>query len=380
MAVAIRQSSDIYSSIEYIFKHLNIKPGKRVCIKPNLCGRYPVIPGENSSLDVMSALIEYLHKQGCNISMIHDSLLGSEEDSIHFEDTLRWAGISENKVFDLVNIVNLGHLRLTGVDIRGFKFHLPLEYFSREVDTYINLAKLKSHMETVISFTLKNQMGLASKKDRINMHRTGLDEAIAKLALAIKPDLNILEGYPAMQGNGPHHGKPMRLNMILAGTNMVELDSFACHLLGYDPEQVPHVAYARDIAAGNLINQNEMKQYACYKISGFKQAEKVYKFGRKIHAYPTKSCSRCINAIWQAGKSFKSHPVKYRKLMIKAFLSRDNIRIVFGKDDNFELDTNDKIICIGKCTKDFALKHKTGFMDTCPPDANDVVDYIMDQL
>ena len=376
MTVTGRQGKDIKNSIKNIFTDINIKPGKRVCIKPNWCGRYPVVPGENTSPEVLSALVEYLLEQGCKVSLIHGALLGSGSDQVPFEKTIEWAGI-EDGIFDSLNIVNLDTLYSEEVSCNGFKFHLPLEYFTNEVETYINLAKIKSHMETTVSFSLKNLMGLASKGDRVNMHRTNLEENIAKLALIMQPDLSILEGYPAMQGNGPHHGDSIKLNMILAGDNMVELDSFACHLLGYNPEDVPHLCYARDLGAGYLINEKDITKYSGLSVSDFKPAEKVYKFGFKVYAYPTKSCSRCINAVWQAGKSFKSHPIKYRRFMWKAFFSRNNIRIVFGKDDQIELDERDKMIFIGKCTKNLAQKYDKEFLEACPPKTNEVIDYII---
>lgn len=306
MTVTVIKDKDVKSAIKKLFIDIDFKPGKRVCIKPNWCGRHPVVPGENTSPVVLSALVEYLIREGCEVSLIHGALLGTSRESVPFDDTLKWAGIFGNKAFERVKVVNLDTLIKTKISHHDFTFHLPVDYFTKEMDTYINLAKIKSHMETTISFSLKNQMGLASQEDWVNMHRTDLEKGIARLALFMKPDVSILEGYPAMHGNGPHHGKPIPLNMLLAGDNMVELDSLACHLLGYDPENVRHISYAREIGAGNFINEATIKRYAGFSVTRFKKADKIYRFGRKMHAYPTKSCSRCINAVWQAGKIFKN--------------------------------------------------------------------------
>ena len=107
--------------------------------------------------------------------------------------------------------------------ICSIKFSIPK--ILKTVDAYINLVKIKTHMETTVTFSLKNQMGLVSIGDRINMHRTGLERLIAHLGKSIKPTFSIVDGIIAMEGNGPHHGQSRILDLIIAGNDMVELDS-----------------------------------------------------------------------------------------------------------------------------------------------------------
>ena len=54
MAVAIRKGRDVHEGVKGLLSELGITPGKRVYIKPNLSGRAPVIPGENTSLQVIN--------------------------------------------------------------------------------------------------------------------------------------------------------------------------------------------------------------------------------------------------------------------------------------------------------------------------------------
>lgn len=58
------------------------------------------------------------------------------------------------------------------------------------------------------------------------MHMHGLNKYIALLGKAIKPDFNIIEGFPAMENNGPHHGTPIDTQIIAGSFDMVELDSY----------------------------------------------------------------------------------------------------------------------------------------------------------
>lgn len=221
MSVAIRKDSNIKKALLEIFKELNFIPGRRVYIKPNLSGREPIIPGENTSVEVTDALIEVL-QEAFNSEVIigHGALLGSYDEQVSFEQTLESSGFDKYKKTKGVKVINLDDLPREEIRIDEMIFHLPINFLKNEIDTYINLAKIKTHMEATISFCLKNQMGLASPMDRVMMHKTNLEKTIAKIALYCKPNISILEGFPAMEGNGPHHGTPRELNIIAAGTDI----------------------------------------------------------------------------------------------------------------------------------------------------------------
>lgn len=47
MSISIQQSDDIRVALEAAFVDLNVLPDKRVFVKPNLCGREPVLPEES---------------------------------------------------------------------------------------------------------------------------------------------------------------------------------------------------------------------------------------------------------------------------------------------------------------------------------------------
>ncbi len=86
---------------------------------------------------------------------------------------------------------------------------------------------------------------------RINMHRTDLEKSIAYLGKLIKPTLNIVDGIISMEGNGPHHGKGKKTDIIVAGNDMVEIDSTICYLLGVNFRKVKHISIAENIKVGN---------------------------------------------------------------------------------------------------------------------------------
>jgi len=383
MTISIKESkslSDFRKIIKDSFEDLSFTPSGVVYIKPNLSGRAPVLPGENTSIEIMDALIDVLYEYKCEIIIGHGALLGSFDHKFTFEDVIESSGFIKYREDKRVKLIDLDKLKRTEVKIEEMTFHLPLDFLNKEIDYYINLAKIKTHMEATVSFSLKNQMGFPSPIDRVMMHKTNLEKTIAKLAQHCHPDISILEGNPAMENNGPHHGTPRNLDFIVLGDDMVELDSFVSELLGYNPQDIRHIKYASEIGIGKYFNLDRINEYKEFLVNDFKKAKKVYRFGTRIYAYPTYSCSRCITAVNSAGREFKRHPFKYWRVILKSIFSRRKINIIFGKADELKLSDKDINICIGNCTKKFASDNNLELVDKCPPSIEETREFIVEKI
>jgi len=380
MSLAFKKDDNVAKALETVLDEIKFVPGNKVFIKPNLCGREPIRLGENTSLEVMDALVDWLRTRGSYIMIGHGSLLGSHDHKFDFDDVIRSSGFIKYKNKEGIELINLDNEEREEVKIEELSFHLPLKLLGKKIDTYINLAKVKTHMETTVSFSLKNQMGFPAPDDRVSMHRTDLEDTIAKLACYCRPDISILEGYPAMENNGPHHGTTKDLNMMAASTDMVKIDSAMAWLLGYNPDNIKHLVKARELQVGDFISEEERKTAKQYLVNDFQPAQQIYEFGKKIKAYPTYSCSRCITAVNKAGREFKEHPIKYWRILYKAFFSRENINIIFGRADKMDINPKGKIICIGQCSNKFAESIGKEGLIKCPPGVDEVREYLVKHI
>jgi len=378
MAVIALKSgnSNLKENLLAIFKELNYSPKGRIFIKPNFSGRPPLIPGENSDPEFIKILAETLLENGAQEIIIgHGGLLGTADRKYPFEQIIEGGGFEFLKKLAGVRLLNLDEDPKEEIKSDLLTFHIP--QILKKVDSYINLAKVKAHMEATVSFALKNQMGLIAMEDRINMHRTNLESTISQLGKITKPDLNIIDGIIAMEGNGPHHGQPKELNLLVAGTDMVETDSLLCELLSIDAQSVAHITEAEKIGAGQMAT-NEIKQkFAQLKVSDFKPALRYEKFGKNIYVWPTTSCSRCITALNESGKLIKKNPLKHLNLVRKIFFGNKKINLVIGKAHNLNLPKEEKIICFGHCSKEFADKSQLGCLDKCPPAVGEAMQYLI---
>lgn len=381
MSVIILRDGDknFEKSFTKIFSKLNFPLKDKVFIKPNFSGRAPIIPGENTDPEFLKSLVSFLSKNGVkDIIVGHGALLGIPEKKITFEEMIVGGGFAFLKKMPNVSLVNLDTVQREIIKSGEFSFSIPK--ILKEVDGYINLAKLKTHMETVVSLSIKNQMGLVSMIDRVNMHRNDLDGSLAYLAKAIKPDINIIDGLVAMEGNGPHNGTSIRINLLLAGDDMVETDSVTSFLIGIDFKTIKHIFIAKNIGVGEYPTEEFIHSIREYKVSNFKRADYCKKYLKNIYVWPTKSCSRCITILNEFGKFVKRRPLKNLKFIKKGIFGDEAINIVIGRADELKLNSKEKIIAIGSCTKTFCKRCSLNNLDKCPPSVTEVAEYIKKEI
>ena len=94
-----------------------------------------------------------------------------------------------------------------------------------KVNYFINLATAKHHNATHVSLCIKNLMGVIW--DRKVFHtEIDLDQALADLAIVIRPHLNIVDASRVLLNRGPVGPGPLeKPGKIYAGTDMLAVDA-----------------------------------------------------------------------------------------------------------------------------------------------------------
>jgi len=111
-----------------------------------------------------------------------------------------------------------------------------------ETDIFVNIPKLKTHMLTGVSLCLKNLLGVIHDNQRQIFHRNDIADKIVDLNYVRSPDLNIVDGLWAMEGQAPFNGDTVQnFNLLLAGTEAAAVDALCCSIIGIQPQEIPHV-------------------------------------------------------------------------------------------------------------------------------------------
>ena len=122
-------------------------------------------------------------------------------------------------------------------------------------DTYIiSAARMKTHDRVVATLSLKNiLMGAPiidrQGNDKQKMHyvapgtltaaRDGiLHFNLFQLAQHTYPDMGVVDGFEAMEGDGPSWGTPVNAKIALASTDCLAMDWLGTKLMGFDPASI----------------------------------------------------------------------------------------------------------------------------------------------
>jgi uncharacterized protein (DUF362 family) len=62
----------------------------------------------------------------------------------------------------------------------------------------------------------------------------------------------VIDGFVGMEGRGPVGGRPVQMDLIIAGSDPVATDSTACRIMGFDPREISHVRKAYERGLGNI--------------------------------------------------------------------------------------------------------------------------------
>ncbi|MFC1561127.1 DUF362 domain-containing protein [Candidatus Latescibacterota bacterium] len=135
-------------------------------------------------------------------------------------------------------------------------------------DVYlISAARMKTHNAVVATYSLKNVvMGspVCHYKEKVNekskMHgglgNSGGRELSYNLFLVagmgVQPDLAIIDGIVAIEGNGPWGGSPVEHGVTIASTDFVAADRLCTELMGIDPKYMKYLEWCADAGMGNF--------------------------------------------------------------------------------------------------------------------------------
>jgi uncharacterized protein (DUF362 family) len=221
--------------------------GKRVVLKPNFV-EYQSTKPINTHPTVIAAAIELCRREGAAEVIVaegpgHWRNVRYLVEASGLGDILRKLRVEfvDLNNDESVQCLNLGHL--TGLEC------LFLARTIVSADVLISLPKLKTHHWAGVTLSLKNLFGIMPGNcygwPKNELHWRGINNSIVDIALTRTPDLAIVDGIVAMEGDGPINGKAKPLGVLVMGCDQVAVDTTCCRLMRFDPDQIAHLGLAR---------------------------------------------------------------------------------------------------------------------------------------
>ncbi|MFA5350161.1 MAG: DUF362 domain-containing protein, partial [Candidatus Omnitrophota bacterium] len=227
---AVRRTVDLLGGITCF-----VKPGSRVLVKPNLLMSKGPEYAITTHPQVVSSVIHILKEINCRVVI-------GDGPSV-------WGEYIENvdEVYEVTGIKKVAHdegVELVNFDKRRMRDKFPLTSWLDECDYLINLPKFKTHGFTLITGAIKNLFGLIPGTYKTELHKNYFKPSefvkiLADIYQEARPALTIIDGISAMEGEGPGtSGKVRQLNLLLAGSDCVALDTVMARIMGIKHQEV----------------------------------------------------------------------------------------------------------------------------------------------
>ena len=231
---ALRKAVELCEGFE------KLKRTDKVLIKPNAgqgLKRTQPPNGVVTSTAVLGDLIGLLRDYGCSDITIGEGPILLPEFRWDPARAFEWSGIKQLAQELGVNLVDFNEGEFARFVMGGKR--VEVSKVALEADFLINVPVLKAHRQSMVSIGLKNLKGCLHNTSKKNFHRFGLGRFIALLNTKIRTDLAIIDGIYALQ-RGPWGDDAHRLDLLIAGKDVLSCDLVGSAVLGIDPKTVPH--------------------------------------------------------------------------------------------------------------------------------------------
>ncbi len=354
---------EAYLNIQRLFELINYTPQKsRIFIKPNICGKYAPDSGIITSPELIEALIVFFR----NFFPEKEIIIG--EGSIRPKEMEEIFGIAGYREFEhryQVKLVNLDKVSRVDHEWKYGNIRLPEFIHSCE---YINVAKMKTHTQTTVTLCLKNQKGVLNLKTKKKFHqKLNLHSAIHSLSSVVKPDLNIIDGIDALEGNGPvAGGQKKTANLLIASKDIWAIDNVAATIMGFDVNEIEHIPVVCDyMVEGENI-------WDCF--NPFKKPQSpitVPELNLTVH-FDKAVCSHCTSC-------FDDTFAQNLNSIVNEFVAGNKAikkNVILGQSFPV-IPSNEKVLYLGDCACEHAKEYDLPYVKGCPPEIEDVHEHLL---
>ena len=210
-----------------------VAKGARVLLKPNLVFGRQADRAINTHPEVLRAVAVLVREAGASwIGMGDSPGYGTARAAA------KSAGLAEVAGEEGVEMIEFTPVE--DVDPNRAFMRLELAREVLEADVVVNLPKMKTHGQMLMTLAVKNMFGAVPGARKFQWHyRAGRDRSlfarvINEIALRVRPHLSILDAVVGMDGMGPTNGTPRPVGFIAASDDPWALDAVVMDVLGID--------------------------------------------------------------------------------------------------------------------------------------------------
>jgi uncharacterized protein (DUF362 family) len=225
----------------------------QVLIKPNVCGGVAGKIGTFTNIDIVASIVSLLQGKVKRITV------GEADSSMYLADRmLKETGIADCAGRLGIEVVNLSQGEMVDVLVQdGCAFDSIKVSRTVSSSKIVSVPVAKTHATTEVTLNLKNMFGVLPLRKKGNFH-SKIDPILVDITKTFPPTLCVIDATTGLEGLGPFHGDPVKLDLLVAGDNAVATDAVMASIMGFDPKKIAHLRLASEKGLGP-INLEEIR-------------------------------------------------------------------------------------------------------------------------
>jgi uncharacterized protein (DUF362 family) len=287
----------IYQGLQRFKKQIAAAIGnRRVLIKPNNVigtsyGGHGDVLLSDTRVECLEAILEFLKSIGKTDVVIGETC--ATDPTLVAFDNCGYFSLTRKYPVRFMELSTEGY-EVVGVYAPSGTRNLRISKVLTSPDYFvISAAKIKTHNYLVATLSLKNiVMGspivdpgywrnIANcANDKEGMHNGWsdaqyLNDNVHLLTPRVAPDLAVIDGYTAMQGDGPCWGTPVEHHVAIVGMDWLAADRVGVELMSINPLDLAYLSYCAQTGYG---------QYDLSKIEVLGESIATYKRTYTLHS------------------------------------------------------------------------------------------------
>jgi len=252
--VAIAKGKTRYDAVKRALEYIREDIAKDVfgksslIIKPNLVSSYVQLAVTH--VDTVKAIIDFIRQYyGGKILVAEESA----SDTLTAYKNFDYTKLAREREIELFDLNQDNYREIMVYNDRYDEIPVRIAEKVLESDYRISATVLKTHDTVIATLSIKNVVvGSIIRYDKHRIHQgyKAINLNIYKIAKYVWPNLAIIDGYTAMEGNGPVSGTPVDMGTVIASTDPLAADTVGAYIMGFDPDDIGYLHYIKMAGMG----------------------------------------------------------------------------------------------------------------------------------
>ena len=228
--------------------HNGIEGKKSILLKPNLVSPYNQLSATH--IDTIRAILDFIGNFTDQQIIIGE---GSAYDTLTAFKNYKYDQLQGTYNVKLIDLNNDNYREILAFDKNFNPISFEVSQTVLDSDYIISAAMPKTHDNVIVTMSIKNMVVgslVHGNKRKVHQGYPAMNLNLYKLSKYVWPKLSVIDGFTAMEGNGPESGEQVDMKIAIASGDPLAADTIGAYIMGFDPDEIGYLHYLKTTGFG----------------------------------------------------------------------------------------------------------------------------------